>query len=150
MRQVRTVFESLAPTHSRAAPKSLCCSYCLCCREYFIRIFQYLFFYFCPCKCLTRPLISYILMHRAPPQASLFPTPHPTPTSPGIINKSLYLLHLCQESAAFSIPRSHGNERIDDLLNKMGQVGPARAEASRWLTLASVSGELASSSPTYM
>lgn len=65
VRWVRTAFESLSPTHSRAAPKSLCCSYCLCCREYFIRIFQYLFFYFCPCRCLTRPLISYILMHRA-------------------------------------------------------------------------------------
>lgn len=65
VRRVCTAFESLSPTHSRAAPKSLCCSYCLCCCEYFIRIFQYLFFYFCPCRFLTRPVISYILMHRA-------------------------------------------------------------------------------------
>lgn len=41
----RAVFESRSPTDSRAAPKSLCYSYCLCCCEYFIGIFQYLFIF---------------------------------------------------------------------------------------------------------
>lgn len=48
LRRVRAAFEKRSPTDSRAAPKSLCCSYCLCCCEYFIRIFQYLFIFFLP------------------------------------------------------------------------------------------------------
>lgn len=66
VRRARTAFEKRSPTDYGAAPKSLRCSYCLCCCEYFIRIFQYLFIFFCPCRCLTRPppFISYILMHR--------------------------------------------------------------------------------------
>lgn len=46
-------------------------------------------------------------------------------------------MHLCQDWAAFSIPRAHGNERNYDLLNKICQVGAEKAEVSRWLTLVS-------------
>lgn len=144
MIRVRTAFESLSSTHSRAALKSLCCSYCLRCPEYFIRIFQYLFFYFCPCRSHTP---SYIIHFNAQsvPQASVYP---PTKkkkknSSTRIINKSVCIVHLCQDWAAFSIPRAHANERNYDVLNKICQVGAEKAEASRWLTLVNT-GELAS------
>lgn len=94
VRRVCTAFESLSPAHSRAAPKSLCCSYCLCCREYFMRIFQYLFFYFCSCRCLTRPLISYILMHGAS-RKRICPPPQPPPKKTPVQVSSINHCGLC-------------------------------------------------------